>query len=126
MAKQKILAVDDERHILELISYNLVEAGYEVETVETGEEALGKTVEFHPDLILLDVMLPDIDGLEVCTRLKREPDTAGIPVIMLTARGDEIDKVLGLEMGADDYVVKPFGVRELVARVKALLRRVKK
>ncbi|MBS5518207.1 MAG: response regulator transcription factor [Clostridiales bacterium] len=123
MAKQKILAVDDERHILELISYNLAEAGYEVETVETGEEALSKTAEFHPDLILLDVMLPDIDGLQVCTRLKRDPDTAGIPVIMLTARGDEIDKVLGLEMGADDYVVKPFGVRELVARVKALLRR---
>ena len=91
--------------------------------METGEEALSKTAEFHPDLILLDVMLPDIDGLQVCTRLKRDPDTAGIPVIMLTARGDEIDKVLGLEMGADDYVVKPFGVRELVARVKALLRR---
>ena len=106
--------MDDERHILELISYNPAEAGYEVETVETGEEALSKTAEFHPDLILLDVMLPDIDGLQVCTRLKRDPDTAGIPVIMLTARGDEIDKVLGLEMGADDYVVKPFGVRELV------------
>ena len=72
MAKQKILAVDDERHILELISYNLAEAGYEVETVETGEEALSKTAEFHPDLILLDVMLPDIDGLQVCTRLKRD------------------------------------------------------
>lgn len=123
MAKQKILAVDDERHILELISYNLQGAGYQVETAETGEQALEMARDTAPDLILLDVMLPDIDGLQVCTRLKREPETASIPVIMLTARGDEIDKVLGLEMGADDYVVKPFGVRELVARVKALLRR---
>lgn len=123
MAKQKILAVDDERHILELISYNLSEAGYEVQTVETGQGALEKAASFGPDLILLDVMLPDLDGLQVCTRLKRAPETASIPVIMLTARGDEIDKVLGLEIGADDYVVKPFGVRELLARVKALLRR---
>lgn len=123
MAKQKILAVDDERHILELISYNLQGAGYQVETAETGEQALEMARDTAPDLILLDVMLPDIDGLQVCTRLKREQETASIPVIMLTARGDEIDKVLGLEMGADDYVVKPFGVRELVARVKALLRR---
>ena len=102
MAKQKILAVDDERHILELISYNLQGAGYQVETAETGEQALEKAKDAAPDLILLDVMLPDIDGLQVCTRLKREPETASIPVIMLTARGDEIDKVLGLEMGADD------------------------
>ena len=123
MAKQKILAVDDERHILELISYNLCEAGYDVQTVETGQGALEKAAAFGPDLILLDIMLPDLDGLQVCTQLKRAPGTASIPVIMLTARGDEIDKVLGLEMGADDYVVKPFGVRELVARVKALLRR---
>ena len=125
MAKQKILAVDDERHILELISYNLQGAGYQVETAETGEQALEMARDTAPDLILLDVMLPDIDGLQVCTRLKREPETASIPVIMLTARGDEIDKVLGLEMGADDYVVKPFDLAVLYSRILALLRRTK-
>ncbi len=123
MPKQKILVVDDEKHILELIEYNLRGAGYEVICAETGVAALDHALRLQPDLILLDVMLPDLDGLQVCTRLKREKETASIPVIMLTARGDEIDKVLGLEMGADDYVVKPFGVRELLARVKALLRR---
>ena len=121
MAKQKILAVDDERHILELISYNLVEAGYEVETVETGEEALGKTVEFHPDLILLDVMLPDIDGFEVCRRIRASNTRIGI--IMLTARSQEMDKVTGLMTGADDYVTKPFSPAELTARIDALFRR---
>lgn len=123
MRKQSILVVDDERHILELIQYNLQEAGYDVRTADTGEQALQMVQQRHPDLILLDLMLPGMDGLAVCSALKRDHATASIPVMMLTARGDEIDKVLGLEMGADDYVVKPFSVRELMARVKALLRR---
>ena len=119
----RILAVDDEPLILKGLRFSLEQDGYIVEEALDGQSALDMIQSTQYDLILLDVMLPDIDGLQVCTRLKRDPDTAGIPVIMLTARGDEIDKVLGLEMGADDYVVKPFGVRELVARVKALLRR---
>lgn len=123
MLKQKILAVDDEQNILELISYNLHEDGYEVITATTGEEALDILQQQTPDLIMLDIMLPGQDGLQVCKQIKNNKETSAIPIIMLTARGEEIDKVLGLEMGADDYVVKPFGVRELLARVKALLRR---
>lgn len=123
MQKQKILAVDDEQNILELIRYNLHEDGYEVVTATTGEEALDILDEQRPDLIMLDIMLPGQDGLQVCKKIKNNKETSNIPIIMLTARGEEIDKVLGLEMGADDYVVKPFGVRELLARVKALLRR---
>lgn len=123
MPKQRILVVDDEHNILELVRYNLSEVGYDVVTADTGEKALELVAQQAPDLILLDVMLPGIDGLAVCSTLKRNEHTAHIPVIMLTARGDEIDRVLGLEIGADDYVVKPFGVRELMARVKAMLRR---
>lgn len=123
MPKQRILVVDDEHNILELVRYNLSEVGYEVVTVDTGEQALELAAQQAFDLILLDVMLPGLDGLSVCSTLKRDEKTAHIPIIMLTARGDEIDRVLGLEIGADDYVVKPFGVRELMARVKAMLRR---
>ena len=120
MAKQKILAVDDERHILELISYNLAEAGYEVETVETGEEALSKTAEFHPDLILLDVMMPDVNGFELCNQIRSRVDC---PIIFLTAKTQESDIVRGLGIGGDDYITKPFGTNELLARVNAHLRR---
>ena len=124
MPSDTILAVDDEVHILELISFNLKAAGYHVVTALTGEEALKRCEVERPSLVLLDIMLPGIDGLEVCRRLKGDRMTSNIPSIMLTARGDEVDKILGLELGADDYITKPFSVRELAARVKSLLRRV--
>lgn len=124
MLSDTILAVDDEVHILELISFNLKAAGYHVVTALTGEEALKRCEVEKPSLVLLDIMLPGIDGLEVCRRLKGDRTTSNIPIIMLTARGDEVDKILGLELGADDYITKPFSVRELAARVKSLLRRV--
>jgi two-component system phosphate regulon response regulator PhoB len=121
--KPKILVVDDEPDALELIQYNLRAAGYDVVTAADGEEALKKARAANPSLVILDVMLPEVDGLEVCKRLRREPTTAAVPIIMLTAKAGEIDRVLGLELGADDYVTKPFSPRELVLRVKALLRR---
>ncbi len=121
--KPKILVVDDEPDALELISYNLKSAGYDVVTADDGEEALKKARTTQPALIILDVMLPEVDGLEVCKSLRREAATAAVPIIMLTAKAAEIDRVLGLELGADDYVTKPFSPRELVLRVKALLRR---
>ena len=124
MPSDTILAVDDEVHILELISFNLKAAGYHVVTALTGEEALKRCEVERPSLVLLDIMLSGIDGLEVCRRLKGDRMTSNIPIIMLTARGDEVDKILGLELGADDYITKPFSVRELAARVKSLLRRV--
>ena len=124
MPSDTILAVDDEVHILELISFNLKAAGYHVVTALTGEEALKRCEVEKPSLVLLDIMLPGIDGLEVCRPLKGDRTTSNIPIIMLTARGDEVDKILGLELGADDYITKPFSVRELAARVKSLLRRV--
>ena len=124
MPSDTILAVDDEVHILALISFNLKAAGYHVVTALTGEEALKRCEVEKPSLVLLDIMLPGIDGLEVCRRLKGDRTTSNIPIIMLTARGDEVDKILGLELGADDYITKPFSVRELAARVKSLLRRV--
>lgn len=117
----QILVVDDEASIRELLAFNLKKNGYHVETAADGRDALAKAPK--ADLVLLDIMLPEIDGLEVCRRLKSSPQTSGIPIIMLTAKAEEIDRVLGLEMGADDYVVKPFSMRELIARVKAVLRR---
>jgi two-component system alkaline phosphatase synthesis response regulator PhoP len=123
LSNQTIFAVDDEAHILELIRFNLEHAGFRVVTAATGEEALRLFHQAMPALLLLDIMLPGMDGLEVCKRLKAEPKTSAVPIIMLTARSEEIDKILGLELGADDYMTKPFSVRELVARVKALLRR---
>ncbi len=117
----QILVVDDEASIRELLSFNLKKNGYSVETAADGREALAKAAGM--DLVLLDIMLPEDDGLEVCRRLKADPQTSGIPIIMLTAKAEEIDRVLGLELGADDYVVKPFSMRELLARVKAVLRR---
>lgn len=116
----KILVVDDEKNIVDIIKYNLKKEGYEVMTAGDGEEALRLNEEFKPDIILLDIMMPKLDGYAVCRKVREKYDT---PIIMLTARAEEVDKVLGLELGADDYVTKPFGTRELMARVKANLRR---
>jgi two-component system phosphate regulon response regulator PhoB len=120
---ERILAVDDEADLLELVEYNLREAGYSVATAKDGAGALAEVRRQRPDLILLDLMLPDISGTEICKRLRRDPDTEGIPIVMLTARGQEIDRVVGFELGADDYIVKPFSPRELVLRIGAVLRR---
>ena len=121
--KPKILVVDDEEDAVELIDFNLKAAGYEVLRASDGDQALKKARSLMPNLILLDLMLPEMDGLEVCKILRRDPATSAIPILMLTAKSSEIDRVLGLELGADDYVTKPFSPRELVLRVKALLRR---
>src|ERR1700722_4492968 len=121
--KAKILVVDDEPDALELIEVNLKASGYEVLVADDGRGALQKARAALPDLILLDVMLPEMDGLEVCKALRRDAATALIPVIMLTARAAEMDRVLGLELGADDYITKPFSPRELILRVKNLLER---
>jgi len=122
-AKPCILVVDDEPETLELVSLHLRQAGFEVLTAEDGAAALEKARARLPQLIVLDLMLPETDGLEVCKRLRRDPATAGIPILMLTARATEVDRVLGLELGADDYVTKPFSPRELVLRVRKLLER---
>jgi len=118
-----ILIVEDERPQLELLSYNIEKEGFEVRRAENGEEALMLAEETPPDLVVLDWMLPDVSGIEVCRRLKAKGKTRTIPVIMLTARGEEADRVRGLDTGADDYVVKPYSVSELLARIRALLRR---
>ena len=122
--KRKVLIVDDEPDIVEFVQYNLRKEMYETIAAGDGLKALHLARNQRPDLVLLDLMLPGIDGLEVCRRLKAERDTAGIPIIMLTAKGDEADIVAGLEIGADDYVPKPFSMRLLLARMKAVLRRV--
>ncbi len=121
--RSKVLVVDDEPEAVELVEFNLKQAGYSVVTAADGAEALNKARATQPDLIVLDLMLPEVDGLEVCKMLRRDPATAGIPIVMLTAKAAEIDRVLGLELGADDYVTKPFSPRELVLRVKKLLQR---
>lgn len=121
--KPKILVVDDEPDVLELVEYNLAGAGFAVITATDGAEALAKIRTHQPELVILDVMMPEMDGTEVCKLLRRDPATADIPIILLTARAGEIDRVLGFELGADDYVTKPFSPRELVLRVKSLLRR---
>ena len=123
MANERILIVDDEEDVLELVQYNLDRNGYHVETATSGEQAITKTKKKLPDLIILDLMLPGIDGLEVCKKLKSDVKTEGIPIIMLTAKGEEADIVTGLELGADDYVTKPFSPKVLVARVRRLLHR---
>ena len=117
---QKILVVDDEPHILELVKYNLAQEGYEVLTAHDGAQAVARARDVQPDLIILDIMLPYVDGLEVCRQIRRD---SAVPIIMLTAKGGELERVVGLEIGADDYVTKPFSPRELVARVRAILRR---
>ncbi|MCH3964066.1 MAG: response regulator transcription factor [Clostridium sp.] len=123
MSEEKILVVDDEEHICELIKFNLEKSGYKVITSTDGLDAIKKVRDERPKLILLDVMLPEMDGYDVCKEIRKDSSISSIPIIMITAKGEEFDKVLGLELGADDYITKPFSVRELVARVKALLRR---
>ena len=123
MSGKQILIVDDEDAILQLLEYNLRKEGYQVETARTGEEALAKAQKSVPDLMVLDLMLPGMDGLEVCRDMKADRATAGVPIIMLTAKTEDSDIVAGLELGAEDYVTKPFSPRVLVARVRACLRR---
>lgn len=121
--KKKILVVEDEPDIRELVRYNLEQAGFRVVEAEDGETALNQVRSEQPALVLLDLMLPEGDGLEICRILRGERETAALPIVMLTAKAAEVDRVLGLEFGADDYVTKPFSPRELVARVRAVLRR---
>ncbi len=123
MEKTKILIVDDEKHIAELISLYLTKEGFETREVYDGRKAMDEFYSFKPELVLLDLMLPGVDGYQICTTIRKNSD---VPIIMLTARSDTFDKVLGLEMGADDYIVKPFEPKEMVARVKAVLRRYEK
>ena len=123
MSKEKILIVDDEEHIVELLKFNLQSAGYEVMEANNGIDALKIANENKPSLMLLDLMLPGMDGFDVCKEIKRNNEMKNTSIIMLTAKGEELDKILGLELGADDYITKPFSVRELLARVKAVLRR---
>jgi len=118
-----VLVVEDEPDIRNLIVHHLARDGFRCRAVGSGADALARVKAVAPDLVILDLMLPGMDGLEVCRRLRAEPTTAGVPIIMLTAKADEVDRVVGLEMGADDYVVKPFSPKELVARVRAVLRR---
>jgi phosphate regulon transcriptional regulator PhoB len=118
-----ILVIDDEADIVELVSYNLKKEGFIVDSALNGETALGKIRKSRYDLVVLDLMLPGIQGIELCRILRNDPKTESLPIIMLTAKGEEVDRILGLEMGADDYIAKPFSPRELVARVKAVLRR---
>lgn len=123
MSKKRILVVDDEPDAVELLEHNLRSQGYAVSTAADGFEALQKAATTIPDLIILDLMMPEMDGLEVCKRLRGNPNTARVNILMLTAKTTEIDRVLGFELGADDYVVKPFSLRELMLRVKSLLGR---
>ena len=123
MSNEKVLVVEDEEDIAELIRFNLAQEGFQVRVAATGEQGLEEARREVPDLILLDLMLPGTDGLEICRRLKRDPGTAAVPIVMVTARGEESDIVAGLELGADDYVTKPFSPRVLLARLRAVLRR---
>ena len=121
--RETVLVIEDEADILEVLQYNLAREGYRVLTSRDGEHGLALVRRENPDLVLLDLMLPGLDGIEVCRRLQQDPTTATIPVVMVTAKGEEGDVVLGLQIGADDYVTKPFSPKELIARVKAVLRR---
>ena len=121
--KERVLVVDDEGDIVDLLDYNLRQAGYSVASARDGESALAEIRRQRPDVVLLDLNLPDVPGTEICRRLRRDPATQSIPIVMITARGEEIDRVVGFELGADDYVVKPFSPRELVLRIGAVLRR---
>jgi two-component system phosphate regulon response regulator PhoB len=123
MARERILLIEDEPDIAEVLQYNLEKEGFQVEVARRGDTGLEMVRKEHPDLILLDLMLPGIDGLELTRLLKRDPATAHLPIVMLTARGEEVDRIVGLELGADDYISKPFSPRELILRVKAVLRR---
>ncbi len=121
---KNILVIDDEADIVELVTYNLRKEGFEVDTAYDGEEGLKKILSNKYDLILLDLMLPGLQGIDLCKMVRSNPETSRRPIIMLTAKGEEIDKIIGLEVGADDYITKPFSPRELVARARAILRRV--
>lgn len=123
MTPRNVLVVDDEADLVELVSYNLRKEGFAVDSASDGEEALSRIRKKKYDLLILDLMLPGLQGMELCRILRNDPKTSRLPIIMLTAKGEELDKILGLEMGADDYMTKPFSPRELVARVKAVLRR---
>ena len=123
MQKQKILIVDDEEHIRELLKFNLNNSGYDTILASNGVEALKYAKDEIPDLVLLDIMIPEMDGIEVCKNIRAEKTLVNTSIIMLTAKSEELDKILGLELGADDYITKPFSIRELLARVKAVLRR---
>ena len=120
----KILVVDDEENIVKLVSYNLEQEGYEIIKANDGKEALAKIKQEKPDLMVLDLMLPKVDGFDICRKVRKNDQLKNLPIIILSAKEEEIDKILGLELGADDYVTKPFSPRELIARVKAVLRRV--
>jgi two-component system, OmpR family, phosphate regulon response regulator PhoB len=123
MTKQQILIVEDERDIVQVLEFSLKNAGFDPAVAFDGEQARSRIQQRVPDLVLLDLMLPDVPGTEICRQVKSSSRTAHVPVLMLTARGDEIDRVLGFELGADDFVTKPFSVRELILRIKAILRR---
>jgi len=123
MTQKKVLVVEDERSIRDMLAFNLTRAGFAVEGAGDGREARAAIADGYPDLVLMDWMLPDVSGLELTRQLKRDPDTREIPIIMVTARAEEDDRVTGLDGGADDYIVKPFSPRELIARIKAALRR---
>ena len=124
MLKKTVLAIDDEKDLIELIRYNLEKEGFHVRGALDGETGISIALQEKPDVVLVDLMLPGIDGLEVCRRLRSDNRTAAIPLIMLTAKSAESDRIVGLELGADDYVTKPFSTRELIARIRALLRRI--
>lgn len=119
----QILVIEDEQDLQKILDYNLRKAGHNVVQALRGQDGLKQAQQAHPDLILLDLMLPDLQGTEICKILKASPETQNIPIIMLTAKGEEIDRVLGFELGVEDYVVKPFSVRELILRIQAILRR---
>lgn len=119
----RILVVDDELDLLELVRFNLSQAGFEVETAATGREALERLEASPPDLVILDLMLPDVSGNDICRQIRGDPALAELPIVMLTAKSEEVDRVVGFELGADDYVAKPFSPRELTLRVRAVLRR---
>jgi two-component system alkaline phosphatase synthesis response regulator PhoP len=119
----RVLVVEDEQDVAEMIRYNISKEGYDVAVVKNGADAIERARELRPDVVLLDIMIPQLNGWEVCRRLKQEPRTRAIPVIMVTGRVEEGDKILGFEMGADDYITKPFSPRELVARIRAVIRR---
>ena len=121
----RVLIVEDERDIRDLVLFHLEREGFQVSSASSGEEALRQVRHASPDIVLLDLMLPAMGGLEVCRKLRQDPATVALPIVMLTAKGDEVDRVLGLELGADDYIVKPFSPKELLARVRAVLRRAK-
>ncbi|MBN1567607.1 MAG: response regulator [Acidobacteria bacterium] len=123
MGKGRILVIDDEKDLIELVRYNLEKEGFSIRSAQDGESGLAAAMKEIPDLIVVDLMLPGVDGLDVCRSLRLEKRTAHIPIIMLTAKAAESDRILGLELGADDYVTKPFSPRELIARIKAVLRR---